>query len=108
LPGQKLAIAEAKGARAVQVSQGGGSDAVAFYDGVTIQVQGLQSRFWDWLAFWALAVAILVQLAVRVLAAVTAVAASAAAGAADVAKTMFKVRLIPLPRREGRPASSKA
>ena len=48
----------------------GDQDAVALYDGVTIQVQGLQSRFWDWLAFWALAVAILSQLAVRVLAAV--------------------------------------
>ncbi len=40
-------------------------DAVAIYDNVTIQMQGLQSRFWDWLAFWALAVAILIQVAAR-------------------------------------------
>ena len=41
------------------------ADAIALYDGVTNQLQGLQSRFWDWLAFWALAGAILIQLAVR-------------------------------------------
>ena len=41
------------------------ADAVALYDGVTNQLRGLQSRFWDWLAFWALAGAILIQLAVR-------------------------------------------
>jgi len=41
------------------------ADAIALYDGVTNQLQGLQSRFWDWLAFWALACAILIQLAVR-------------------------------------------
>jgi hypothetical protein len=41
------------------------ADAIALYDGVTSQLQGLQSRFWDWLAFWALAGAILIQLAVR-------------------------------------------
>ena len=45
-------------------------DAAAIYDGVTNQLRGLQTRFWDWLAFWALACAILVQLAVRVTAAV--------------------------------------
>ena len=43
------------------------ADAVALYDGVTSQLRGLQSRFWDWLAFWALAGAILIQLAVRML-----------------------------------------
>jgi hypothetical protein len=43
------------------------ADAVALYDGVTSQLRGLQSRFWDWLAFWALASAILIQLAVRML-----------------------------------------
>jgi hypothetical protein len=42
------------------------ADAIALYEGVTDQLQGLQSRFWDWLAFWALAGAILIQLAVRV------------------------------------------
>jgi hypothetical protein len=42
------------------------ADAIALYDGVTNQLQGLQSRFWDWLAFWALAGAILIQLAIRV------------------------------------------
>jgi len=42
-------------------------DALALYDGVTNQLQGLQSRFWDWLAFWALAGAILIQLAVRMI-----------------------------------------
>jgi len=42
------------------------ADAIALYDGVTNQLQGLQSRFWDWVAFWALAGAILIQLAVRV------------------------------------------
>jgi hypothetical protein len=42
------------------------ADAIALYDGVTNQLHGLQSRFWDWLAFWALAGAILIQLAVRV------------------------------------------
>ena len=42
------------------------ADAIALYDGVTNQLQGLQSRFWDWLAFWALAGAILTQLAIRV------------------------------------------
>jgi hypothetical protein len=41
------------------------ADAIALYDGVANQLQGLQSRFWDWLAFWALAGAILIQLAVR-------------------------------------------
>jgi hypothetical protein len=41
------------------------ADAIALYDGVTSQLVGLQSRFWDWLAFWALAGAILVQLAIR-------------------------------------------
>lgn len=41
------------------------ADAIALYDSVTNQLQGLQSRFWDWLAFWALAGAILIQLAVR-------------------------------------------
>jgi hypothetical protein len=41
------------------------ADAIALYDGVTDQLRGLQSRFWDWLAFWALAGAILIQLAVR-------------------------------------------
>jgi hypothetical protein len=43
------------------------ADAVALYDGVTDQLRGLQSRFWDWLAFWALASAILIQLAVRMI-----------------------------------------
>jgi amino acid transporter len=43
------------------------TDAVALYEGVTSQLQGLQSRFWDWLAFWALAGAILIQLAVRMI-----------------------------------------
>ena len=46
------------------------ADAVALYDGVTNQLRGLQSRFWDWLAFWALAGAILIQLAVRMVGAV--------------------------------------
>jgi hypothetical protein len=41
------------------------ADAVALYEGVAGQLKGLQSRFWDWLAFWALASAILMQLAVR-------------------------------------------
>jgi len=41
------------------------TDAIAVYEGVTDQLQGLQSRFWDWLAFWALAGAIIIQLAVR-------------------------------------------
>jgi hypothetical protein len=41
------------------------ADAVALYDGVTGQLRGLQSRFWDWLAFWALAAAILIQLGAR-------------------------------------------
>lgn len=43
------------------------AEAVALYDGVTSQLQGLQSRFWDWLAFWALAGAILIQLAIRMI-----------------------------------------
>lgn len=43
------------------------ADAVAFYDGVTDQLRGLQTRFWDWLAFFALAAAIAVQLAVRMI-----------------------------------------
>jgi len=43
------------------------ADAVALYDSVTSQLQGLQSRFWDWVAFWALAGAILIQLAVRMI-----------------------------------------
>ncbi len=47
------------------------ADAVALYEGVTSQLRGLQSRFWDWLAFWALAGAILIQLAVRMLGAAT-------------------------------------
>ena len=47
------------------------TDAVALYEGVTSQLQGLQSRFWDWLAFWALAGAILIQLAVRMIGAAT-------------------------------------
>ena len=56
------------------------ADAVALYDGVTNQLRGLQSRFWDWLAFWALAGAILVQLAVRMIgAAATSTASSVAA-----------------------------
>ena len=42
-------------------------DAIALFDGVTNQMQSLQSRFWDWLAFWALAAAILIQLAVRMI-----------------------------------------
>ena len=41
------------------------ADAVALYDGVTGQLRGLQSRFWDWLAFWALAASILIQIAAR-------------------------------------------
>lgn len=43
------------------------AEAVVLYDGVTNQLKGLQSRFWDWLAFWALAGAILIQLAVRMI-----------------------------------------
>jgi uncharacterized membrane protein len=41
------------------------ADAVALYDGVTSQLKGLQSRYWDWLAFWALAAAILIQIVAR-------------------------------------------
>jgi hypothetical protein len=41
------------------------ADAVALYDGVSGQLRGLQSRFWDWLAFCALIGAILAQFAVR-------------------------------------------
>jgi hypothetical protein len=48
-----------------KILRGKDADAIALYDGVTNQLRGLQSRFWDWLAFWALAAAILIQLAVR-------------------------------------------
>ena len=41
------------------------ADAVALYDGVSSQLRGLQSRFWDWLAFCALIGAILAQFAAR-------------------------------------------
>ncbi len=47
------------------------TDAVALYEGVTSQLQGLQSQFWDWLAFWVLAGVILIQLAVRMIGAAT-------------------------------------
>lgn len=46
------------------------ADAVALYNGVSDQLRGLQTRFWDWLAFCALIGAILAQFAVRTISAV--------------------------------------
>jgi hypothetical protein len=47
------------------------ADAVVLYDGIIGQLRGLQGRFWDWLAFWALALAILIQIGARTMGEVT-------------------------------------